>query len=122
MHRRVNGWIDTMSTRVKKHLPMLRVLATAPPDVARALIRGSPNPLLTCLCECAKNTLAGHVPLTQRQKARLQPYKKQLRLLANKGVSLKRKRVVVQRGGFLLSALAAPLIGLVSSLLTGKRP
>ena len=111
----------SMSARVKKQLPTLRVLATAPPEVARALIRGSDQRLLTCLCECAKNTLQGNVPLTQRQKARLQPYKTQLRLLANKAVSVKRKRAVVQRGGFLLSALAAPLIGLVSSLLTGKR-
>ncbi len=110
-----------MSTRVKKHLPTLRILATAPPDVARALIRGSHNRVLTCLCECAKNTLQGNVPLTTRQKARLQPYKTQLRLLANKGVSLKRKRATIQRGGFLLGALAAPILGLVSSLLTGKR-
>ena len=48
---RVDGWMNSMSARVKKHLQTLRVLATAPPDVARALIRGSDQRVLKCLFE-----------------------------------------------------------------------
>jgi len=51
--------------------------------------------------ECAKNVLRGNVPLTARQKARLRRSKNDLRLLSVKNTSLRKKRQIVQKGGFL---------------------
>jgi len=46
------------------------------------------------------NVLKGNVPLKKRQFTRLQRRKKNLTALANTRTSLKKKKAIVQRGGF----------------------
>jgi len=67
------------------------------------------------LCECAKNIIKGNVALTKAQRERIHKRKQSFRKLALKKTSLKEKRRIVQRGGF-LGALLGPIISALGSL------
>ena len=117
-----------MTSRLKRQVPLLLVLAKAHPSVCKTILRCADRDLLQCLSECALNILKGNVKLKPRDKARLPKYHQKLRKVADKRVSLKEKHKIVQTGGFapaLLAPLLAPLIaplakGALSGLLGGK--
>ena len=110
---------DSMSTRVKRQAPVLRVLAKNDPHVCKAILRGADSDLLKCLSECAYNILRGNVKLTPAQKAKLSKYKQKLRKVGDKKTTLKQKQKVIQTGGF-LPALLAPLLSSVIVPLAGE--
>ena len=70
-----------------------------------------------CVSECAKNVLRGNVPLTTNQKAKLRRNQKNLRSLAIKRTSLKKRRQILQKGDF-LAALLPPVLSLLGGALT----
>ncbi len=72
--------------------------------------------LLKCLCECCLNVLKGNVKLTASQKQNLSRHRKVLRDLADRKVSVKRKKhILVQKGGF-LPALLRPILSTLAGL------
>jgi hypothetical protein len=75
--------------------------------------------LLKCLCECAYNVINNNVPVNDTQLRRLTRHKKVVRALACRNTSLKSKRrkVINQKGGFLLALLAPVLTALVENLI-----
>ena len=106
-----------MSKRVKKHAPFLRVLAHCTHKQRQGIIQGANKELIACLCECALNILNGNVPLKPYDKKKLKKYKHHLRALANKSVSVqKKKRALRQKGGF-LGALLTPILGALGGML-----
>ena len=112
-----------MSARVRRHADVLKVLAKAKPNLCKAIIKGGDMDLVHCLCECAHNVLKGTVTLTKAQKVKLGRYKQDLRSVARKQTSPKRKRQVLQKGGFipaLLAPLLAPIIAPLATKLLGK--
>jgi len=72
-----------------------------------------------CFSECAKNVLKGNVPLSKRQFSRLEREKTNVRALASKRTSLRKKRRVVQKGGF-VGALLMPALAALGSLLVNR--
>ena len=97
---------------MKGSLPYLQILAKSKPKLRKILIDNVPESVITAIYECCLNTLKGVIPLTQRQKRRLAPYKTHLRALANRKVSRKRKKTyLTQGGGSLLTALLPPALG-----------
>ena len=103
--------------RMKGSLPYLQILAKSKPKLRKILIENVPESVITAIYECCLNTLKGVIPLTQRQKRRLAPYKTHLRTLANRKVSRKRKKTyLTQRGGSILTALLPPALGVLGSL------
>jgi hypothetical protein len=60
--------------------------------------------------------LKGNVPLSVTQKSRLAKLKGELRAVARKRVSLKKKKEIIQKGGF-LGALLAPVASVLASML-----
>ena len=94
--------------RVQKYAPTLRILSRASPKVKRTVIQQADNQFMNCLCECGKNVLESNVPLTSRQLRVLRPYKNHLRELVSKKVGIKRKKIILQKGGF-IGALLKPL-------------
>ena len=61
--------------------------------------------------------LKGNVPLNDQQKAKLCKHKNNLRKLALKKVSLKKKKKIIQTGGFPIGAILAPVASVLASLL-----
>ena len=108
-----------MSARVRRHADTLAFLSKAKPSTCKAIIKAADKDLVNCLCECAHNILQGTVDLTKPQKTKLARHKQDLRSIAKKPTSLKRKQQILQKGGF-LPALLAPLLAPVIAPLAGK--
>ena len=108
-----------MSSRVRKHADMLKVLAKTKPATCKAIMQNADKDLVDCLCECAHNILKGNVPLSKPQKTKLTRHKQDLRAIAKKTTRQKEKKDILQKGGF-LPALLAPLLAPVIAPLAGK--
>ena len=91
-----------MSVRLRNQTPMLRVLCKSSPKVARDIIKTADNALIKCICECSHNLLRGNISVSSKKKSKLKRHKKALRDIAKKKVSLKRKRKIIQTGGFVV--------------------
>ena len=74
---------------------------------------------LDCVSECAKNVIKGNVQLKPAQLRRLRRERSNVRALALKKTSLKKKRRILQKGGF-LGALIPPVLSVLGSLLLGN--
>ena len=106
-----------VSPRLKKHANDLVSLQKARPCIRNHLITKADRSLVDCLCECADNILRGNVPLTKLQTEKLKRNKAGLRALRKKSVSLKKKKAILQKGGF-LGSLLAPIAPVVAPLLS----
>ena len=75
---------------------------------------------IRCFCDCVHNVLQGKVTLLLHQKQKLRLHKNKLWKLADRKVTLKIKRRIIQKGRFLplwLSALAPVINGVVGTLI-----
>jgi len=106
-----------MSARLKRNISFLRELKRAPVRKRKLLISAAKPDHLKCIAECAHNIVRGNVRISKVQQKKLKRHAKFIRLIAKKSFSLpKKKRLLVQRGGF-LPALIAPILGIAGSLL-----
>ena len=78
----------------------------------------SDKKLVNAICECSKNILTGNIELSPEEYETLKKYKRHLRELSSRKTSIKKKKELIQKGGF-LPALIAPLIGLLGSVISG---
>ena len=107
-----------MSAVVKRALPLLKVLVDATPKLKKAIIKHAPTDLVTAISEIVLNLIKGVIKLTPHQKKRLSRYKKELLALAKKKVSLgKKRKILVQKGGGVVSILVPLALSLLSSKL-----
>ena len=104
-----------VSQRLKKHTSEIVYLKKTKQCIREHLIAKADSSLVDCLCECADKMLRGNVTLTKLQKEKLKRNKAELRALTKKSVSLKKKKAILQKGGF-LGSLLAPIASIVSSL------
>jgi len=106
-----------MSVRLKRNISFLRQLKQASVRKRKLLIAAARPDHLKCIAECAHNIVRGNVRISKGQKKKLKKHAKFIRLIAQKRFSLpKKKRLLVQRGGF-LPALIAPILGIAGNLL-----
>ncbi len=104
--------------RIKKTFQKIRLLSIATPRARKQMVREGDRELVNCVSECCLNILNGNVRLTPKQKSDLCKHKAKLRTIANKKISLKKKKEIIQKGGF-LPLLLGPISLLVSKLLGG---
>ena len=106
-----------MSARMKRNWDLLRVLQKAPKAQRDAIIRSSSDDLVLAICEIIVNVLNGTVRLTPAQRKKLTIYKKILRSVADRKLkSSTKKRLLIQKGGF-LPAILTPVLAVVASLI-----
>ena len=105
-----------MSARLQRNKHLLQVLAKSKPNVVKSVIKSADRDLIDTLCECCLNVLNGNVPLAPPQKRKLCKYKTVLRTLAYKkqASQQKKKRSLLQKGGFLPALLAPALAGFLA--------
>jgi len=106
-----------MSQLTKKYLPILKRINKLADKNKKEYVRKCNREFIDCLSECATNVLRGNVPLSSRQGAKLKRNKKDPRLLSAKKTSLRKKRHVVQKGGF-LGARLTPVLSLLGGLVS----
>ena len=104
-----------MSARLRRNASMIRVLSKASKSLSQKILKEANKDLIEALCECTYNILKGRVSLTKAEKIKLKRYKNALRKLASKNVSLKNKKFVIQKGGF-LGFLLRPVVKLLGGL------
>ena len=71
------------------------------------------------LREIAFNVLRGAVKLSKQQLKRLFKHKEEVRALAKKNTSGKRREKIIQKGGF-LGSLLIPILGTLASTVLSK--
>lgn len=103
---------------IYKHRNILEVLSKASPALRKAILQHADKSTICILAEIIVNLMQGHLNLSQSQKKKLKPYKRQFqRLVAichrRKHINkIKTRRVLLQSGGALpfLLPLLIPLI------------
>ena len=95
-------------TRVVKNRKFLDALQQVEEKHRKKLIKGATNEQINTISEVALNILQGNIPLKEHHKKKLNKHKKSLRGLASKGVSVKkRKKILNQHGGMIGAAASA---------------
>jgi len=103
---------------LNSELHILHVLKDAKPQARRALLASADDELIQPIVECAVNTLNGNHKLIIDEKCKLKKYKNRLRALVNPKISFKSERkLLVQKGGFIVPLLASVLSGVIGSLI-----
>ena len=106
-----------MSQLTRKYLPTLKRIRKMGDRAKREYVRKCDREFVDCVSECAKNVIKGNVPLSSRQMTQLRRKRYDLRALSKKKTSLRAKRKILQKGGF-LTALLPPILSVLGSLLT----
>ena len=101
--------------RIKSNFHKLHTLKDAQPKLRKAIISKYDKDLVNCVSECTLNLLHGNVKLSDCARKKLRKYRRQLRTFVERRVSLARKKkLIIQRGGFLVPLLTAVLPTLAS--------
>lgn len=95
----------------------LKLLAqTKTPRQRNKLIDSAPPHVIGTLSDCAHNVLRGNVKISKNQLSKLKRHKTELRHLSKRrGVSINKRRKILQKGG-LLPALIGPLLSILPAL------
>ena len=107
-----------MTKRLKRNIELLKILKKCKNRRQRQVILElANNDLVHCVCDCINNILKGNLQLSKKKREELKKFAPVFRQLAESkgGVETKRK-VLIQKGGF-LPALLAPIIGLAGGLI-----
>lgn len=97
---------------------LLYALKNAKSKLRKNILKASEPDLIKALCDCSTNVLNGNVQIGNAVKKKLKRYKKELRVIScpKRKISLKRK-LLIQRGGFLPALLGVLLSGIVGTYL-----
>jgi len=109
--------------RVKSNYHTLHVHKTAHPKLRKAIITNCNRELVNSISEWVLNVLNGNVKLSGCSSRKLRKYKALLRKVADRRVPLSnKKKLIIQRGGFLLPLLSAVLPAIASLIFSpGKK-
>lgn len=113
------------ATTMEEKKALLKMLHKASPKLRKALLADLPPEIIHILSECALNILKGNVTLSKTHKEKLRRHRKDLRALSKSRTAVKKKKEIIQKGGFLpsilagiLPALLPPLVGEVGKLIS----
>ena len=108
--------------RIKPNFHKLHTLKDARPKLRKAIISNCDKDLVNYVSECALNLLHGNVKLSDCARKKLRKYRHQLRTVIDRRVPLARKKkLIVQSGGFLVPLLTAVLPTLASLIYDGLK-
>lgn len=96
---------------------LFKVISTADPQLRSAIIKHGPKKLIDAYSEICLNILNGNLKVPKNVHSKLKPFKHSLRQMSTSKTSVaKRRKVLNQRGGFLLALLGSLISGVVGSL------
>jgi hypothetical protein len=103
--------------RIRSNHHILHALKVASPRLRKAIVENSDKGLVLGIAELVLNVLNGNCKITDASTKRLRKHKGALRRMVDREVALKKKKkLIVQRGGFLIPLLTAALSALPSLL------
>lgn len=94
------------------------MLKTAKPKLRAAILKNVESNVIQAINEIAYNTLNGNNKLNNKTKKHLKKYKNEIRCLScpKRSISSKRK-VLIQKGGFLPTLIASVLSGIIGKII-----
>ena len=101
---------------IKNYLSQLRTLKSAHAKKRKQILQNADKGLYRAVGESAKNCLKGNVPMNRAQFRCLKKHKTALRKLASKRTSIKARKQILQKGGF-LGALLGPALKAIGHFL-----
>lgn len=108
-------------TLTKKQLRDLEFIRTCPKALRKELLKKLPSRSVKAICECSLNVLKGNIPLSSKQKKSLNQYKSTLRKIGTKkGALFQKKKLIIQKGGF-LNILIPAALSVLTGLIHGTR-
>jgi hypothetical protein len=102
-----------MSERIHKHKEFLCFLQKANKKQLAALVKNADNDQIACICEIAMNVLQGNVKLQESKRRELKKYRQFLRFMSKKSNPISKKKVKLQRGGWILPLLISTIAPLI---------
>lgn len=102
--------------RVQRNFEILQVLSSCKKCMRNHIIKTGSKDLIASICECIDNVLSNNAKLTSEERQNLYKYKAVLRKLVKKSSLEKKKKLLVQKGGF-LEYLIPAAISAISSLI-----
>lgn len=103
----------------RKQVKDLQLIHSCPKAIRKQLLKKLSSKVVKTICECSLNVLKGNIPISHYQKKQLGKHKYLLRKLASKKGSLyQKKRLIIQKGGFLNILIPAAVTAL-STLIHG---
>ena len=110
----------TLPAKMRRNREALLALREVSTRVKQAMLGSVTQELLLALAEAANNIIIGNVPLTAAQSQELRVRANELRELAKKSTSKRRRvQLLSQKGAGLLSALLGPVAKLLGGVLGG---
>ena len=95
---------------MEKYVQRLQTLANAKPHVCcYHIIEHADDKFIDGLCQGAYKILEGDIAVSSKQYSKLKPYRGNLSKLASKRTGKKKRKQILQEGGF-LPALIAPIL------------
>ena len=84
-----------MIKRIRSNYHSLPILKDARPKLRRAILANSDKGIINSVGECALNVLQGNVKLSKCAKRKLRNFRRQLNTVADKHVTVARKKKVI---------------------------
>lgn len=106
--------MESSLKRLEKNKYLLSVLNDAKPKLRKAILSNSDNDLIQTICEIVYNTIRGNCAIDPKTCQQLKKYKKSLRVLSCPKQPLYAKRkIIVQKGGFIPALIGSVLASLL---------
>lgn len=109
-----------MTERIHRNLQHLKLLLKVKPAQKRLILKSASDELILTLCEVTLNIFRGTIPLSHTQYKKLEKKKTAIKIIADKKIGIRKKRLMInQKGGFLLPLLSVA-VPFISSLLASR--
>ena len=103
------------NNRLAANEAFLRLLHSAHPEQRRQLIKTAAREQILSVCECAHNILESNVILTPKQLDKLRTFRKFVRTVVDRKISISAKKTKLQHSGGFLPTLLEPIIESLTS-------
>lgn len=103
--------------RVKRNLHLLTSIASCKKCLRNSIIQKGSKDFINSIIECVDNLLQDNIPLGQSEFKKVAKYKSTLRKLVKRSPLAEKKKLLIQRGGF-LEYLIPAAVSVISSLIS----
>lgn len=115
--------MSSKNNNIVSHLDILKILAQPKNKYKNTIIASADKHLIKTICEGIYNLLRGNISISDSDKEKLKKYKNTLRKLVEKSSINTKKKILIQKGGFLQFLLPAVITGIssiISSVISSK--
>ena len=97
---------------LNKHKEILAYLGKCKAKIRKAILANADKELVECICQCVFNMLSGNLKLNDQEKKNLTKYKNTLRAIVARSSLKEKKKILVQKVGFLQFLIPAAITGI----------